>query len=310
MLDLKKKESIRHGTVFFPIQYYWNDTTSPLYKLPVHWHIDYEIIHVIDGTFNFLLGNEKVILNKDDYCVVQDGVLHGDGEEILPCSYESLVFDFNILRNKYYSQDLFLHNIAEHKVILNKIIHIDDMLIKQTMDRLFETMRSKDAGFELLTVGMIQCFFGYIQNKQFFSRDEKIIAERNTKGFLLQNVFGFIENNYEKQITLEMLAAIIGVSPKYFCRIFHEFTKRSPIDYLNAYRIDRACNLIMTTDKSMNQIAKECGFNDTSYYIKIFKEYKGTTPLKYKAFNHDTAPNGSLFFNHEKYFQVSPYGKN
>ena len=309
MLDLTKQESIKHGTVFFPIQYYWNETDSPLYSLPVHWHTDYEIIHVLDGQFNFLWGSETVILNKDDYVVIQDGVLHGDGDEILSGSYESVVFDFNILRSKHYSQDMFLKNVAEHRVILNKVINIDDPFIKQNMDKLFETMRSRDAGYELLTVGEIMCFFGYIQNKKMYSQDEKIITARNLKNSQLQSVFNYIETNFEKHITLETLSEISGVSPKYFCRIFREYTKYTPIDYLNAYRIDRSCSLLMTTDKTLNEIAKECGFSDSSYYIKIFKKYKGMTPYRYKSFDHKEDVNEGLFFNHEKYFQESPYEK-
>ena len=44
MIDSKKKEIVQRGTAFFPIQYYWNNTDAPLYNLPVHWHLDYEII--------------------------------------------------------------------------------------------------------------------------------------------------------------------------------------------------------------------------------------------------------------------------
>ena len=86
-----------------------------------------------------------------------------------------------------------------------------------------------------------------------------------------------MESSYNKQITLEEMAGSVDMSPKYFCRFFHEMTHRTPIDYLNYYRIERACYQLMTTDQSITEVAYSSGFN----FIKTFKKYKGTTPKQY-----------------------------
>ena len=82
-------------------------------------------------------------------------------------------------------------------------------------------------------------------------------------------------------LTLEEISGSVNMSPKYFCRFFHEMTHRTPIDYLNYYRIERACYQLITTNLSITEIAYASGFNDLSYFIKTFKKYKGTTPKKY-----------------------------
>jgi AraC-like DNA-binding protein len=58
-------------------------------------------------------------------------------------------------------------------------------------------------------------------------------------------------------------------------------THRTPIDYLNYYRIERACFKLVSTNLSITEVAFECGFNDLSYFIKTFKKYKAITPKQY-----------------------------
>ena len=58
-------------------------------------------------------------------------------------------------------------------------------------------------------------------------------------------------------------------------------THRTPIDYLNYYRIEQACFKLATSNDSIAEIGMSCGFNDESYFIKTFKKYKGVTPKKY-----------------------------
>ena len=73
-----------------------------------------------------------------------------------------------------------------------------------------------------------------------------------------------------------------GLTPNYFCRFFRKITHRSPIDYLNYYRIEAACIRLAQGDESITEIALATGFNDISYFIKTFRRYKGISPLKYQ----------------------------
>jgi AraC-like DNA-binding protein len=57
---------------------------------------------------------------------------------------------------------------------------------------------------------------------------------------------------------------------------------RSPIDYLNYYRIECASYFLVSSDMTVAEIAQHCGYNDSSFFIKQFRKYKGTTPRKYR----------------------------
>ena len=98
----------------------------------------------------------------------------------------------------------------------------------------------------------------------------------------MESVINYIRNNYNKDLSLDEMAEQANLSPKYFCRVFKDITGRSPIEYLNWFRINRACSRLRESSDKLNSIALDCGFNDFSYFIKIFKKYRKMTPLKYR----------------------------
>ena len=98
----------------------------------------------------------------------------------------------------------------------------------------------------------------------------------------LKQTFNLIDSNYPQPLTLADLAKAANLSPNYFCRFFQKITHHSPIDYLNRYRVEMACLKLAHTNDSITNIALACGFNDVSYFIKLFHRYKETSPLKYR----------------------------
>ena len=85
-----------------------------------------------------------------------------------------------------------------------------------------------------------------------------------------------------KEITLDDMALAAGFSTKYFCSFFKELTGKTPVEYLNSYRVERACRKLLGSDLSITQIAYGSGFNDLSYFIKTFKKIKGSSPSIYR----------------------------
>ena len=92
----------------------------------------------------------------------------------------------------------------------------------------------------------------------------------------------YIEEHYPERITLEMLADVAGLSPKYLCRAFARLTGKTPLAYLNEYRLDCACEMLRNTDETILSIAMSCGFNDQSYFVKHFRQSRGITPGTYR----------------------------
>ena len=78
------------------------------------------------------------------------------------------------------------------------------------------------------------------------------------------------------------MAQVAGVSPKYFCSFFKTMTAKTPVEYLNNYRVEKAAAMLLSSDSSVTDIAFSCGFNDLSYFIKVFRDLKGISPKKFR----------------------------
>jgi len=99
---------------------------------------------------------------------------------------------------------------------------------------------------------------------------------------VLRKAERYIWENYSRKISLEEIARASGLSAPYFSTIFKEEMGENLSGYLNRLRIEKAATLLMETAKSLNEIAGLCGFEDQSWFSKIFKSYTGMSPGKYR----------------------------
>ena len=99
----------------------------------------------------------------------------------------------------------------------------------------------------------------------------------------IYDVTVYLNEHYADPITAAECAAMAYMSYSYFSRCFYRVTGKSFKEYLNATRINRAEKAILTSDKSVTEIAGDCGFNSVSYFISTYKRLKGTTPLSLRG---------------------------
>jgi AraC-like DNA-binding protein/ligand-binding sensor protein len=92
----------------------------------------------------------------------------------------------------------------------------------------------------------------------------------------------FIWENYTRKICLKEIAEASGLSAPYFSSIFKEEMGENLSTYLNRLRVERAATMLIESDMSLNKIAETCGFEDQSWFSKIFKSYTGKSPGKYR----------------------------
>ena len=92
----------------------------------------------------------------------------------------------------------------------------------------------------------------------------------------------FIDTHYNEQITLSTLAKEVNVNEKYLCRLFYAYTSKTPITYVNELRVENACHDMKFKGASVTEAGMNNGFNDLSYFSKVFKSFKSITPAQYK----------------------------
>jgi len=92
----------------------------------------------------------------------------------------------------------------------------------------------------------------------------------------------YIWENYTRKISLQEIAEVSGLSAPYFSTIFKNEMGENLSGYLNRLRVERAALMLITTNISISGIASACGFEDQSWFSKIFKNNTGLTPGKYR----------------------------
>jgi xylan 1,4-beta-xylosidase len=98
---------------------------------------------------------------------------------------------------------------------------------------------------------------------------------------VLKKVILWTEQNYLNKITIEEIANVVGYTKYHFCNKFKLLTGITYLNYLNNLRIYHACDLLKE-DISIEKVSELCGFENTSYFIQLFKKITGTTPKKYR----------------------------
>ncbi len=278
MKFLDYKERRMQGTFNFPIAYYHQTPQSPRYHMTHHWHTQQELMHIISGDFHLTLNNVVYDCHAGDVIFITDGSLHGGIPE--SCIYDCIVFDLNMLLKDNHACAASIHDILNHKISITPLLSRKSAKILPIMEALESALSGRSTGFEFMTQACLYQLIGTILNEHLYEETGAGLkaGERLNS---MKEVLAYISEHYGSNVTLNELAKIAGMNPKYFCRYFHGMTERTPIDYLNYYRIESACEMLSTKDISIKEVAISCGFNDESYFIKTFSKYKGITPKQF-----------------------------
>jgi len=273
----------RHGTPSFPAEYYFVDSRHPRYQMPFHWHNEWEILRILAGEFRIHLDDEEYLGRAGDVFLIRGGMLHGG----IPngCTYECFVFDlYGLFRGmdmvKEYLRP-FYRQLQLPRIYFPAEENSAVLQITHELMSAFHTS-SGEASPELDTVGCLCILFSLIRKEKQYAQNT---AEPDTTVHRLdqiKSVLDYIENNFRNPLSLEELAGVVGMNPKYFCRTFTRQTHQSPMEYVNFYRIEQAAFMLSSTERTVTEIALECGFWDSSYFTKVFKKFKGITPKKYR----------------------------
>ena len=99
---------------------------------------------------------------------------------------------------------------------------------------------------------------------------------------MIEKAKRFIDDNYQKPITLRDAAESVTLNPSYFSKIFNEVAGESFTRYLARYRIEKALDFMRDPTLKVYEIAHRAGYNNVQYFIKIFRQYAGCTPNEYR----------------------------
>lgn len=274
-----------HGEREFPFNIYPCCIPQDFPQVRVHWHQEMEIIAVKKGELLVTVDKETSRIRQGEAAVVFPGQLHGifqsgNGR----AEYENIIFRLELLMGR--GEDLcgirFLFPMERDRghgaVHMRKGVQgYEDFM--EGVRLLDELCLGKRYGYELGVKGAL--FYMMSALLETWKPGERK-GGRDTRE-RMRGLLDFIEEHYGEKITVQEAAERCYYSQSHFMKYFRQYMGVSFVEYLNSYRLFRAAGLLRTTDQPVTRIAQSCGFDNLSYFNRLFRRMYQMTPVQYRT---------------------------
>ena len=250
-----------------------------VYKMPEpHFHNHHELYFLTSGKTKYFVNGEIFMLSPGDLIFIPKGDFHQTNYPD-PENIERVTMTFNdeFLGEQFKSYTDILSARKHFSIPKDHINIIHGLLRKLEAEQLNQPPEYENMERLYLTELLIM-ILRY--------KDNSHSVKLSDSYKLAQDAAKYINANYSQALTLESMAEKYSVNADYFSKIFKKATGVGFSKYLNATRISAAQELLATTTMSATDVALECGFNDSNYFIQVFKKTHGLTPKKYSMQFH------------------------
>ena len=252
-----------------------------------HWHNSSELIEVVEGKFYCNVDGSEFLINKGNICIINRGRLHHiytEDHNAFKCRKKTIIFnpdyfikDQNIYE-KYILPLLEKDAFAHIQFNIKKGIGLDINTLMKEIEALED---EKPIGYELEEYSLIYKVIRYLY-LAYQSSKQSIHTAYDANVQIQRNMTSFIHEHFGSKIGLEDIAEAGQVSKSTCIRLFHKYTGKSPIDFLNSYRLQMSAEKLVATSEQITEIAYACGFGQPSYFNRLFLKEYNMTPNQYR----------------------------
>lgn len=245
--------------------------TTKYYRFISHWHENVEVLYILDGTSLVRCGDNSITVTAGDIVIINSGEFHDVIPSTDEITYYCLIVDREFLKENGINTD---ECIFEEKST--------DEKIKEYISEIANALITKDELYKLRCNTLALLIFERLYTHW---RKTRVLSPRTETpaNAIYKRVLKYINENFNKKISIDEMAHSINISKYYMCHCFKECSGKSILEFVNLYRCERAKQLISTKKISIADAAEICGFSNMSYFSKIFKKYVGFLPKEIKA---------------------------
>ena len=285
------KENRKHGDYIMPFSLYKGTINESFSYVPMHWHEELEIILIDFGTCDYKIDLSSFIVTEGDLLIISSQKLHS--LSLIPnenMNWVSFVFNINMLKSidtdgtllKYISP--ILNGNHELPIKINKDTSGYYKLLN-TFKNIVECYSEKSIAYELELKSLLFYFFALLYKNNLITTHENknTLNLKNTEK--IKSILNYINEHYFENISIKKLANICNYSEYHFMRFFKKHMGLTCIQYINNYRLEKAALLLNSTSNSIMDISLEVGFENLSYFNKLFKKKYNITPKEFRFKN-------------------------
>lgn len=283
-MDLLLKENKTHGDILFPFAIYKMKYSMPTTILDCHWHDELEFLLLTEGQGVFQVGTRQYELKEGQALFMHGGDIHSGISTSDASGFTAIVFHTTFLNSNPHDliQGKYINPILDKQRLLPTVILNEANWEKEIIVHLEEAMRAaeqKEYAYEMQIKAHLYAIFAILLRNSPNEINEPAYMNRANQ---LKEAIGYIQRNYGCEIHIRDLSRIANMSEGHFCRFFKKIVLKTPVEYINYYRVMKAAALLKNTDRKVLDIAMEVGFNNFSYFIGRFRQYMQTTPARYR----------------------------
>ena len=286
------KEDRLHGSAMLPLASYEVVCAPGEKGFDCHWHEEAEFLLVLEGQFLIQADTEYFTVRAGEAVFIDGGDIHaaldaggsGGGASRL----RAVVFDAAWLSGSGVDavQKQCVAPLLERKKTFPRRIAPESAWERELLDRLRRIIDLAAGGYpgsEAMIKGYLLLMLGELSAGagRACDRSEAMVADV-TRIERLKTVILYMQQHYHRPIRLRELADQIPMSEGQFNRFFKSMTRTTPIEYLNAYRIKKAGEYLSLSDKKISAVAMDVGFDNLSYFIKVFRQSMKCTPSEFR----------------------------
>lgn len=286
-LDERNQEITAMGNALFPIQAFFNDLDQmPTKEIPWHWHEQIELIYMQQGSANIQVQQDQFILEEHMGLFINTNMLHSISKVQDSCIFYSFVCSptficdnptsliyLNYVQPLLQSKHIPYIQLCSNHMWQSEAIH--------HMYSSFELYESAMYGYELL----IREHFTHLWYLLVTNHDitHHINAQESSDSKRIKQMINYIHTSYKNSISLACISQSANISTREALRCFHNTLHCSPITFLLQHRVASATILLQNTNLTITEIAQSCGFENSSYFTRVFKRFMGLTPTYYRS---------------------------
>ena len=272
-------EVIPFSDELFRIRILSDMVTTPEMRAAVcRWHEQLEILYVTDGTLVCECDFEDYTCTAGDIVVINPCEAHTVCYADAPSHYHCLMVDPGLYSSRGDISGIkYTEPISERRIRFNHVIRNDRA--RMYLLRLLDEYAVGEPAYEMAVKGNLLCLLAELFRNELADDLTKNSGGRSGVSPALR----YIAEHYAEDIALDDLASLCCMNRSYFCRRFRDVTGKTAIGYLNEYRLTKARALLMSTDRSVTDIARDAGFSDSSYFARLFVRCYGVSPREMRS---------------------------
>lgn len=265
-----------HSFTGLDLPFYFEETTlvnSP--NLDANWHPNIEILYVAKGCGMVTCGKTPYRISEGDIFIINSSLPHAIKSET-KIRYYFLIPDRDFC---------ILNGIDTCSVRFKQLVHDDEAvkLYQNIIDEFGGSLPHRNAGVRHAVMSLVL----YLARNYTESQKTGVAADKDEN---MRLAIGYMYSNFNKQLTLCDIASQVGLSKYYFGREFKRLTGETPFEFIHRIRCEYAKKMMSYGVKSVQEISEICGFENASYFAKIFKRYVGCSPNAYSKSVRYAAP--------------------